>query len=222
MNNYFDKYGRLHDKPVTELNPIPCNNSWLYTAYYVKMGGRVEKTSLWACYQLCFESEPVLHVTRSPGKKLPPMSRDEILGLISLEIPSVPRTNTWNFSPFPIPKFNLITLVKQLWQLRPEYKLKPWDGDVTNPEKYGWEFKHRNYFWQNNLDQLYRFAFSVPYTDRHFILQKQGKFNLVYWAIAKVDSLIGKDSGIRYLKYVKSEAAMKTEFPEDHPIRNLK
>ena len=41
----------------------------------------------------------------------------------------------------------------------------------------------------------------------------------VYWAIAKIDSMFGKDSGIRWLKYGKSLEAMQEEFPEDHPFR---
>lgn len=197
MKTYYDKYSRLHHKPCVNGEPS-SNNGWLYTAYAQKLGLPIDKQKLWNCYQACFVNGPVPHVTRSPGKALPPMSRDEILGLVALGVPTRPKKVIWNFSPFAIPKFNLIKLVKQLIEVRG---------------------KHRNYFWENNLDQLYRFAYSIPLTDRHFILQKFGRFNLFYYIIAKVDSFLPIKSGIRWLKYGKSLEAMQSEFPEDHPLR---
>jgi hypothetical protein len=195
-NNYVDQYGRYHTKPVTPTNPVPTNNGWIYTAYAKKAGLPIDDYKLRYCLELSDQGDGI--IWRSPGKELPPMSRDEILGMVELNlIGDVPN---WNFSPYPIPKFNLVKLVKQLLEQKGQ---------------------HRNYFWVNGLDQMYRFAFAVPLTDRHFILSKQGKFNILYWAIAKVDSIIGKDSGIRYLKYGKSKKAMQEEFPADHPIKNI-
>lgn len=196
MNNYLDQYSRYHTKPVTAENPVPTNNGWIYTAYAVKAGLPVDMYKLNYCVELCSQGDGVMW--RSPGKYDPPISRDEILGLVSLGLVNV--IPGWNFSPYRIPKFSLIKTIKQFWIQKDQ---------------------HRNYFWQNNLDQIYRFAFSVPLADRHFILSKQGKFNIFYWAIAKVDSMIGKDSGIRYLKYGKSKSAMQQEFPDDHPIRDI-
>lgn len=213
MNNYQDQWGRFHHKPVTEKNPVPSNNSWLYTAYAKKAGVTLDTNRLENCWQLCWENQEHF-ATRSPGKFVPPFSRDEILGAVEIGVlqPVWLVAYNWNFSPYPIPKFNLITLIKQLWQLRPTLS-------VSGPgeTEFGLVWKHRNYFWQNNLDQLYRFAFSVPLVDRHFILKQWGKFNLFYWAISKIDSLGGK-SGIRYLKYGKDFETMAKEFPADHPI----
>jgi hypothetical protein len=195
-NNYVDQYGRYHTKPITEVNPVSSNNGWIYTAYAKKVGLELDVYKLRYCYELCDQGSGVLW--RTPGKELPPMSRDEVLGMVELDlIGDVPN---WNFSPWPVPKFDLVKCVKQFWQQKGQ---------------------HRNFFWENNLDQIYRFAFSVPLTDRHFILSKQGKFNIFYWAVAKLDSIIGKDSGIRFLKYDKSKEAMQQEFPADHPIRNI-
>jgi len=206
MNNYYDKYGRLHDKPCINEEP-KSNNGWLYTAYAKKLGIPLDIQKLSDCMEACYEQSPVPHFNRSPGKQLPPMSRDEILGLVYLDIIQHDGDKTpWNFSPYPIPRFNSFKLAAQLWQLRPSLK------------------RHRNYFWENNLDQIYRFAFSVPLVDRAFILQCWGETHtpraLFYRAIAFVDSLIGKDSGIRWLKYGKSLEAMQEEFPEDHPLKN--
>jgi hypothetical protein len=198
MNNYVDQYGRYHDKPVTQSNPVPSNNGWIYTAYAKKAGLWIDDYKLKLAADLCDQGYGVLW--RTPGDELPPMSRDEILGLAELGLLKPEHLRDWNFSPYPLPKFSLVECIKQFWEQRG---------------------KHRNYFWQNNLSQMYHFAFSVPLVDRHFILSKQGKFNLFYWAVAKVDSMLGKESGIRFLKYGKSKKAMQQEFPADHPIRNI-
>jgi hypothetical protein len=115
--------------------------------------------------------------------------------------------NGWSFSPYPTPPFNLKTLIKQVLELRGE---------------------HRNYFWQNGLSQIYRFAFSVPLQDRAFILECWGETRsrryFFYKAIAFLDSKIGKPkNGIPWLKYGGGERKqiMQTEFPEDHPLRSI-
>jgi len=199
MSNYQDRWGRYHHKVCIDGEPS-SNNGWVYTAYAAKLGILVDHKLLWECYQASFVELPVPHLTRSPGKSLPPMSRDEVLGIIVLGVSTIPKKPDWNFSPYPIPKFNLIELTKQLILL---YKNRA----------------DRNYFWENNLDQIYRFAFSVPLTDRHFILSKWGKFNPIYWAIAKIDSFLpNKSGGVRWLKYDKGIEVMKAEFPADHPF----
>lgn len=222
MNNYVDIRGRLHDKPVTTANQFPCNNANLYSAYGAKAGVdlNLDKETLVIC-----AVDKVRH--RVADKKTEvPMSRDEILGLAYFGYVSL--TN-WKFNPKdkPIPKFSLIKLVKQLWELRPtfEYSVTVNTENNTSANNY-FKFKHRNYFWKNNLDQLYRFAFSVPLSDRHFILKKWGKFryynpiHLFYAAFGKINSKISP-SGLDWLKYHEKRGleAIKQEFPEDHPIR---
>lgn len=218
MNNYQDKYGRYHHKPCIDGEPS-SNNGWLYTAYLNKLKPiNLLREQLASCYRQCVQQDEHsgrLYIERSPYKSLPPMSRDEILGIAALKLLRPSHIKGMNFSPRPIPRFNPFKFAAQLWELRPTLL-----SDGTGG--YELEFKHRNYFWENNLDQLYRFAFSVPLTDRHFILKQWGKFNLFYWAIAKIDSLSSKRSGIRYLKYDKDLAAMLEEFPEDHPFREKK
>lgn len=209
MNNYIDKYGRYHDKPVTDLKPISSNNGWIYTAYAEKLGLPINYLTLEECFNHCKVSnkdlDNKLALVRTPGKNEPPISRDEILGMASLGFLKPRHLNGWNFSPYAIPRFNPIKLIAQLWDLRPSLN------------------RHRNYFWQNNLDQLYRFAFSVPLSDRHFILKKWGKFNPIYWLIAKIDSKLKGDNGIPWLKYGGDDrkTIMKEEFSEDHPFRSL-
>lgn len=218
VNNYVDEYGRYHHKPVTELEPIPSNNGWIYTAYAAKVGLPIDRQKLLDCFVLCETYDNgVYRLIRSPDMPNPPISRDEILGLAELGLLSPANLDGWNFSPYPIPKFSLTKLIKQVSQL---ITTRPASAEGSWYKLWGpFYTRHRNHFWQNNLDQMYRFAFSVPLTDRHFILKSLNKFNLIYWAIARADSIFGKDTGIRYLKYGKSKTAMKTEFPADHPVQ---
>lgn len=208
MNNYYDKYGRLHHKPCIDGEPS-SNNGFIYSAYANKLGllDVEDLSNIDSCRMMCLRKldKNRFYYTRHPFKDSVPISRDEILGMAALGTLPKRHIYNWNFSPYPIPRFNPLKLAAQLWQLRPSLD------------------RHRNYFWQNNLDQLYRFAFSVPLVDRAFILECWGETNTVrYWfykGIAKLDSMLGKESGIRWLKYGKSLAAMQKEFPEDHPLR---
>ena len=216
MSTYWDSYGRLHHKNCVNGAPS-SNNGWLYTAYADKLLTiDLDRNGLNECFNKCIikdARDDRSFLIRSPGKDLPPMSRDEILGMAALGLLKPTHLNGWNFSPYPLPRFNPFKLAAQLWELRPSVL-----SDGTGG--YELQYKHRNYFWENYLDQMFRFAFSVPLSDRHFILQKWGKFNVVYWAIAKIDSMIGKPkNGIPWLKYGKDIEAMQSEFPADHPLR---
>lgn len=96
--NYTDIYGRVHDKPVTDANPIPSNNGWIYSAQMKRLGGVVFIDN--EVGRLC-ASERI----RSPGMPFPPMGRDEILGLEYLGFQVA--MDGWNFSPFPLPVANI-------------------------------------------------------------------------------------------------------------------
>lgn len=238
MNNYVDLYGRYHDKPVTDSDPVPSNNGWIYTAYVDKAGLPVDSNQLDYYFVEChvdFEGFPTRALFRSPGKSTPPISRDEILGVVSLGLLKNESEiiQDWNFSPYPLPKFSLIKLVKQLWELRPGLLADKYitlfnffgGKAVKLPFGYHLAFKHRNYFWQNGLDQIYRFAFSVPLSDRHFILKKWGKFHfynpvhLFYAAVGKINSKLNPGA-LDWLKYGEKRGldSLRHEFPEDHPI----
>jgi hypothetical protein len=119
LNNYFDEYGRLHDKPVTPENPVPSNNAWIYTAYFKVAGGIVNILKLANCFAQCLVNGKF--VLRNPGQTLPPQSRDEILGAVELDLLKPEHLDGWSFSlTIRFPKFSAIKLIKQLWELRPE------------------------------------------------------------------------------------------------------
>lgn len=222
MSNYIDKYGRYHHKPCINGEPS-SNNGWIYTAYADKLGLPVNDSELRSCFNQCL-NEHNTFVLRSPGKGLPPMSRDEILGAAALGLLKARNLQGWSFSPRPIPKFNPITFFKQLSRV---FTLNPINRDGSWVKLWGPLYtRHRNYFWENNLDQLYRFAFSVPIQDRDFILDNTDKkvnvfAALFYSAVATVDKWFNKPSGITWLKYGKGLKEMKSEFPADHPINGV-
>lgn len=197
--NYEDRWGRFHHKPCKDYEPS-SNNGWIYTAYAEKLKIPLKNHMLELCFKGCITPNNKLNRHPSGIKSEVPISRDEILGMASLGFLKPEHLNGWNFCPYDMPSFNLIKTIKQFLELRG---------------------KHRNYLWQNKLDHTYRFAFSVPLVDRHFILQKWGKFNFFYWMVAKIDSILPIDNGIGWLKYGKDIDKMKKEFPEDHPIQQI-
>jgi hypothetical protein len=209
MNNYFDKFGRLHQKPCINEEPAG-NNGWIYSAYFHKAGGSLNFTLLNKCFKDCVKKHDngQLYTNRHPdGYSKVPQSRDEILGLAALGFLQPIHLNGWSFSPYPIPSFSLKTLIKQALELKGQ---------------------HRNYFWKNGLSQIYRFAFSVPVSDRAFILKCLGETRSLryffYKTIAFIDSkLKPTENGIFWLKYnsEKHKKMMQNEFPEDHPLRSL-
>ena len=228
--NYFDEYGRLHDKPVTETNPIPCNNTWTYSAYFHKTGGRLNWILLNEAFRdsIHIGENGFTYLTRHPDGKhtIVPISREELLGMAYLKLLKPCHLNGWSFHKAPLPKFSLVTLMKQLWELRPtmEYFI---GGTRSHPiEDYRLKWKHRNYYWQNNLDQIYRFAYSIPLQDRASMLEYWGETKSLryffYKAIATFDKTFRKPSnGIHWLKYggEKRKLVMQQEFPEGHPLR---
>lgn len=229
---YFDKWGRLHHKPCVNGEPS-SNNGWIYTAYYHKLHN-VRSTIINNEKLVLIGEQCSALLTRHPVEfKLPsqqvPISRDEILGLAYLGFLTPEHLSDWNFCPFILKKFNPFKLITQLWELRPEFdfysELHPTKDRYI--EKGPWfVFKHRNYFWQNNLDQIYRFAFSVPLQDRAFLLECWGETKspryFFYKGIAWLDSKFTKPkNGIHWLKYGGEDRKkiMQAEFPEDHPLR---
>lgn len=222
MNNYIDIRGRLHDSPVTESEPFPSNNPAIYSAYGAKLGLELnlDKETLVIC-----AIDRVRH--RVSDKVASPMSRDEILGLSYLGYTDERIIeNGWVFNPKdrPIPKLSIPKLLKQaraLLVVQPYYKrILGLEVKLVH-----FELAHRNFFWKNNLDQIYRFAFSVPLQDRYSILKWSGRFkfyrpdHLFYGVVSLIDRL-GKPTGIRWLKYggEKNLKAMRSEFPNDHPL----
>lgn len=230
MNEYKDSRGRYHDSPVTQTDPFPSNNGWIYTAYMARAEVEINQTmttfiNVDESTAITCSDLNIRHLPEDSSSEVP-MSRDEILGLAYLGYVSKDLTETWRFNPQDrsIPKFSLSKLIKQAQSLVivNTYYKRVLGLDI---KMFNFELAHRNFFWKNNLDQLYRFAFSVPIQDRYSILKWSNRFkfyrpdHLFYAAVSLVDRL-GGPSGIMYLKYGgrKNLDEMVKEFPADHPI----
>lgn len=194
MKEWFDEYGRIHDKPTQELVPS-SNNGWLYSAIAKKVGVpiSINKEAIEECCRA---------LTRHPHIFFPPMSRDEILGLAYLGFLKNHHIPNWNFSPLVLPKFNIVSFIKELIQCWGE---------------------HRNYFWQKNLLQVGYLAFMVPLQDRYFIQKCWGQYNIIYHGIHLIYSFFKKTNKssrqIHYLKTGKDiQGVIDYYKDEEHPI----
>jgi hypothetical protein len=195
MNNYIDQYGRIHDKP----KPKFSNNGWLYSAVALRVGFNlnIEYDAIQDCIDK-LERHPYVICS------LPPISRDEVLGLSCFDpkfLMAVLTLQKWSFCPYQKPKFNLIKFIKEAW------------------ECYG---QHRNYFWVNGKTHIYHVAFLVPLQDRYFILNNAGKYHFMYHLIHLIDQLLPtKNRSERLIKYLKGKNdidAVSNYFGANHPL----
>lgn len=81
MSNYIDKHGRWHIKPVTEANPYPTNNAYIYS-FYAQMMGLPVQFDLDIKKQIL--NTDVVPLTRHPGDNTPAISHDEYVGVAGL------------------------------------------------------------------------------------------------------------------------------------------
>jgi hypothetical protein len=77
--NFWDKFGRLHTKPVTDTNPLPTNNAYIYTAYY----SIFDKVNI--PYVNTIRNHPIGRHPYGLKPGSPPMSHDELYGLSILD-----------------------------------------------------------------------------------------------------------------------------------------
>ncbi|HEY0752250.1 MAG TPA: hypothetical protein VGD26_13915 [Chitinophagaceae bacterium] len=137
MNNYYDSFGRIHDKPVTAADPYPCNNSFLFTGEASLLNVPVDVTTVWRCYY--GECATKYGYNRNPGgAPLPASSHDEIVGLFMMCASSslvmagqlydqlnerlFQVCNLEGFKPTPIYKLNPLKVVRDFWRLSREEK----------------------------------------------------------------------------------------------------
>lgn len=219
MNKFTCKYGLLHDKPTSNNEPS-SNNGWIYRAYLSKLENKFDINQLFTLrytFQKCHIEDELYFITRLPSKMYPPISRDEIIGMISLGFN--PLKYGW-FMYREESKPSYIDAIKELWSIRNE---------------------HRNYFWQKNLCEAYPIAMKLWWHDRHYILKKQGKkSNLFYWLMFQlycITTLLQKNisaknvlwlqlsdlDSLYWIKLINPKKNFKEYFFKypDHPIRRI-
>jgi hypothetical protein len=204
LSDYTDSYGRIHDKSTASKDYLASGNGWIYTAVAERLG--VERKILRSVGVTCAKELKRHPYVYGYGNIMSPISRDEVLGLAYLGYLKSHDLNGWNFCPpdLEMPRFNPITLVKQLLEAKGQ---------------------HRTYFWKNNLSQIYRFAFMVPFQDRHFLNQCWGRYNPIWHLVHIVNGLSKKIDRsarlIQYLKTGKDKEAVRNYFGDNHPLSSL-
>jgi hypothetical protein len=196
---YIDELGLYHDS-----KDALSNNKFCYTAY-AKRAGMIQDISKEAKEEAlyCFAWK-----VRHQKRNAPPISRDEILGLIYLlyRDDTISLYKTWNFSPYKLPKLNIFKLIYELIQCIGE---------------------HRNYFWQNDFRQMRHVAFMVPFQDRAFIMRHWGMkvpwhYRLIEWIDKKIQKDNRTSKAIKSFKYGLDQfKGICYYFELGHPIREF-
>lgn len=222
MNEYQDKWGRYHDKPCHMGEPS-SNNGWIYSAYADVLGKDLKRNILTVCFQGCVRKENPLKIDRSPNRMFPPISKDEIVGMVHFRL--VYRVwlkeSHWNFC-------NL-----------PEYEQKPLSFKVIIKALIAaWKIRkeHRNHFWQNQILAIYPLAFrlmpwDVFYVKRYFN-KKAAWHEALAFALNYLFVLMGSNNSIRNLtwlqckdlgferlaKWLNQKKSFMEYFGENHPF----
>lgn len=166
MNNYQDRFTRFHDKPTDGRNPS-SNNGFIYTAYAMHvLPNMVEKAFITECISRCIVDFEKFRINRNPNDPTPPMSRDEVMGILSIykntgygkNLYDSLKANHWNFCNLEYDKkplnFNrILTAADALYDIKDE---------------------HRNTVWKENIVEAYPLAFRLPPSDIYYLKRLYG------------------------------------------------
>lgn len=222
---YQDKWTRWHDKPCINGEP-KSNNGWIYTAY----GKYLDKDHLvnrdldkrLECYKGCRKSEYPLKVDRSPNDPIPPLSKDEVIGMVSLGLMTrhelaYSHWNFCNFEEYTPKKLTLSSIIKAAKLL------------------YAARKEHRNYIWENKVEDAYPLAFLLPPEDQYYVIKHYGKspgiFRTLIFYINTILTLTGDNKSAKMLKwlqledmnhpllrFVDKDKFVRDYFGEEHPF----
>jgi hypothetical protein len=213
MNKYQDKFTRYHDKECVYGEPS-SNNGWIYSAYAKYLAKNTTSyESLQQCYNQCMRNYSPLKIDRSPNDKYPPLSKDEVIGLVSIGFLSGSdlEANHWNFCnlEYEPKKLTLITFLKAFFAL---FKIRKED---------------RNYFWENEVVETYPLAFYLPPWDQYYVRKMIGKrpnlLQTLSFYINYLNVLTNGNKSVRMLLWLQLEDMNHTllrYIPRDEYVRN--
>lgn len=165
--NYQDRFTRFHDKPTDGQNPS-SNNGFIYTAYGNHiLPEKIEISFIVDCVNRCTYDLSKFQINRNPNDKTPPLSRDEVMGILSLckemaygkTLYRMLKDNYWNFC-------NL-----------PEYEKKPLNLNrilTAADTLYDIKDEHRNTVWKESIIEAYPLAFRLPPSDIYYLKRLYG------------------------------------------------
>lgn len=223
---YQDSDSFYHDKPTKNGDPS-SNNGFIYTAYSNYLApDSISRNAILARYINCRESLDPLMINRLPYKKLPPQSKDEIIGMVSLGLLSNGELEAshWNFCNID-DKFDRKLTIKSFFKAAISlFKVRK---------------EHRNYAWENNMTETYPLMFNLPLWDRYYVKKQYSVSpNLAevtfFYLNAAMTYFKGNKSSrmmlwlqlsdLRHplLKYIPRNKWVRTYFGDDHTFtKNL-
>lgn len=230
--SYQDKWTRWHDKPTDGEN-YSSNNGWIYTAYAKKVAPEtIDDVELMICYRQCVKSTKPMKIDRSPNDPEPPLSKDEVIGLVSLGLlqPKTLQDSHWNHCNFEYYNPEKLTIksfykaIKALLNIRKQIK----EQNLTGGDK-------RNYIWKNKIVDAYPLAFRLPPEDIYYVKKFHGLSvglleTIWFFLTACVTVIRGDRSGRMMLwlemtgihpmlaKLLPKKKYFKDYFGEDHPL----
>lgn len=223
MRNFQDQWTRWHHKESDGINP-PSHNGWIYSAYAKYLApGTTDSQLLFECYRKCTRSLDPVKVDRSPNLIKPPLSKDEVIGLVSLGLltNNELQNSHYNFCNLDADFNRKLSFSNFFSGLKALFKIRKED---------------RNYAWQHNMVETYPLLFKLPPWDIYyvkkiykkranlleFVLFYLNAFTTILKGSGSVKMLLWlqlKDLGMNKLsKLIKLEKALNHDFKEDHPF----
>lgn len=232
MKKYQDKWTRFHDKPTDGVNPS-SNNGWIYSAYSTHLlPNKLDHSELRECYNGCKTSNNPLKIDRSPDQLEPPISKDEIIGLVSLGLLSKEELedNYWNFCNLPEYKQRPMTIGVFFKSIKALYNVYKESKDLEGGAK-------RNYLWKNKVVEAYPLAFRLPVEDIYYVKKVCGDspsiFETLWFFVAACFTIFNGNRSVRMLlwlqmsdmyprlaKLLPKKKWVKDYFREGHPFRD--
>lgn len=238
--NYQDEWSRWHSKP-TDGHNYSTNNGWIYSAYSKYLLRDTERNldygKLYLCLDKCTRSLEPLKIDRSPNDPTPPISKDEIIGLVSLSMlkSNDLKLSYWNYCNLPEYTQKPLSLVVVWKAIRAGIirnsivrKLK-----LTGGSK-------RNYYWENRMIDLYPLAFRLAPWEIYYVKEMSNEtptfFEELTFYLHYIQVILSGNKSTRMmlwlmlkdlrknnmLRFVNMKKYVTTYFGKEHPFtKNL-
>lgn len=196
LSKYQDKQSFWHHKPCVNGKPS-SNNGYIYTAYAKYLApDTLQHGSIRTRYHTSVKTQNPLRVTRLPGKETPPVSKDEILGMVSLGLLSdaTLKESHYNFCSLDRDfdrKLTFKSFFKAAYSL---FKIRK---------------EHRNYFWQEEMVECYPLAFWLDPADQYYVRKMAGKkasiSQTIFFYVNFFTTLKGDNKSSHMMNWLKCE-----------------
>lgn len=239
MRKYIDKLGRWHVKEVTDSNPFPTNNAYIYSFYAKIVGLPVAFTEEVTAGLVNLDLRPI---SRHPGVKppaTPAVSHDEYVGLAGLDqmaaddIVFFGENNHWQicdiegFKPIPFRKLVINDVIAGFEDLANDPETNPRKAIIKYPVLFPLAFFHRpeqQYFYYRCADRqpgAFRTLYFIAAT-LVSIFQNDPRSVMLGFKFLKLESIglnfVEKMLYKIYKKKVDFKQNCRNYFPEDHEI----